>query len=162
VKLVQSMLLQELLAMELAYRRRTGEHPDADEYRQRFPDHVEIISAVFSERALPASPTPPPVLSDGKESAPAGGPGTIEGNAAGSSSGEGSPPSSPAPDASTPELPTIPGHELLGVLGVGGMGVVYKARHLRLKRLVALKMILAGAHATPDQLARFRSEAEAV
>ena len=54
----------------------------------------------------------------------------------------------------------IPGHEVLGVLGRGGMGVVYKARHLRLKRLVAVKMILSGEHAGPDQLARFRTEAE--
>jgi WD40 repeat protein len=42
------------------------------------------------------------------------------------------------------------------------MGVVYQARHLGLNRLVALKMILAGSHAGPEALARFRSEAEAV
>jgi serine/threonine-protein kinase len=59
-------------------------------------------------------------------------------------------------------LPIIDGYDVECVIGRGGMGVVYRARHLKLNRLVAVKMLLAGAYAGPVQLERFRREAEAV
>jgi tetratricopeptide (TPR) repeat protein/tRNA A-37 threonylcarbamoyl transferase component Bud32 len=60
-----------------------------------------------------------------------------------------------------PEALAIAGYEVLQRLGAGGMGVVYKARHKELSRLVALKMIRGSAAADAEQLARFRREAQA-
>src|SRR5713101_2493732 len=68
----------------------------------------------------------------------------------------------PAPtDAGSANWPTVPGYEILEELGRGGMGVVYKARNVYTKRLVALKLIRDSALAGPKERGRFRIEAEA-
>lgn len=59
-------------------------------------------------------------------------------------------------------LPQVEGYHIEGVVGTGGMGIVYRARHLTLKRPVAIKMLLAGRHAGPLELKRFKRESEAI
>ena len=56
--------------------------------------------------------------------------------------------------------PSIGGYELIEEIARGGMGVVYRARHQGLKRLVALKMIMSGSMATFEERERFLREAE--
>src|SRR5262249_5255857 len=60
------------------------------------------------------------------------------------------------------EYPDIPGYEILGICGHGGMGVVYRARQIGANRLVALKMLRAVEHASRQDRMRFQIETEAV
>jgi WD40 repeat protein/tetratricopeptide (TPR) repeat protein len=125
-------LLRELVLLDLHYRRRRGERPGADDYAACCPS---------LDRAWLAEACAPGVS-----------PSTIESVRT-------------TPERFTPPAPALPvvlGYEVLGELGHGGMGMVYQARQVAADRIVALKMILSGALARPEERDRFRTEARAV
>lgn len=69
----------------------------------------------------------------------------------------------PASDMPIPTaMPIIPGYTVDSFLGRGGMGIVFRARHLRRNRVVALKMLVWGAYSRPSEIARFRREMDAI
>jgi len=155
----RSVLLRELLAVELAYRLRSGEPPAPEEYQARFPEHAALIDAVFAEVIPEGAAVPPAPAATGRC-----GPAPETGADPSRTSPELAPPQADSVPSikQSPSLPEIPGYKVLKLLGRGGMGVVYKARQVALKRLVALKITLTGGHAGPQELARFRTEAEAI
>jgi eukaryotic-like serine/threonine-protein kinase len=127
----------DLIYNEILLREEIGEAARFDDYLGRFPELAEELKLQFDVETAIQNTSPIDAPSDP----------TIVVN-----------PSRAGPIAS----PNVHGYEILGELGRGGMGVVYKARQLRLNRIVALKMILSGDHASPDAGMRFQAEAESV
>ncbi|HZY87801.1 MAG TPA: serine/threonine-protein kinase [Gemmataceae bacterium] len=130
----------ELIYGEFLLREQLGESPPPEEYLRRFPAFAARLEEQF--RWHSALGTLPPAPADHRAST-ASGAGGWDVPAAG-------------------RWPRVPDHEVVGVLGRGAMGVVYKARQVSLKRTVALKMVLPGRGAGEEELARFHTEAEAV
>ena len=157
-QLNQPEIVNRIIQQEVRLRTAIGETPVADEYQNRF-QNVAVDFPTQQQSQQDTDPVGQAHEDTGREMPtimPSSGDQFIEEGAAPH-------PDRPVPPKQQPlSEDAIPGYDLLGELGRGGMGVVYKARDQKLKRIVALKMILSGAHASDEDMQRFQTEAEAV
>ena len=133
----------DLIFAEFLLREERGEKPPLEEFLRRFPEHADELKLQIE---LHREMDDDPALAAGRSAIR-----TTLALESGSARADGAGP-----------YPSIPGFEILGVLGRGGMGIVYRAEQTELKRPVALKMLIAGALASPEAAARFRVEVEAM
>ena len=157
----------ELILAEYALRLRRGESPSSAEYLSRFPDYADLLRQRLAElSAVPGSDDAEfaegvqveTVATDRSAPTPVG----VE--TASPAKADALPESAQDPGgmASTASGAVVPGYEILGELGRGGMGVVYKARHCHLGKLVALKLLPASSQSSREAAVRFQREIKAV
>ena len=129
-----------------------GAAPSRDVLLRRHPDLTAELRAFWAGRDSSPKATQPP------DPAPTG----IHSEAADEDDTPTIITGSRPPPETDPQAPRFVGeYELLEEVSRGGMGVVYKARQVRLNRVVALKMVLGGNLASAADLQRFNTEAEA-
>lgn len=157
-------LLAELVHVDLEYRLRAGEAARVEEYLARYPELAEdravVLELIAAEHGLRRRREPGLDLGEFLRRFPryrAELPALIARTAGDSRDGP-----LPRTDPRAEDLPEVAGYEVLGLLGRGGMGVVFEARQLGLGRTVALKMVSTGLLAGPCELARIRTEAAAL
>ncbi len=132
----------DLIGNEIVLRRERGNDPTLEEYLHRFREFEPLLRQWFQTHPAGDGICSTQRVSDSRLKLTVASLLTTE--------------------QTTGTLPDVADYQVLSELGRGGMGVVYKARHKRLKRIVALKMIVAGAYASTALQTRIRTEAEAV
>ncbi len=132
-------IVVELINQEVVLRQMRGETPRPEDYVGEFPELSDSLIRLFEVHAAASLPTE---IRDGDLVVTP----PVEGG---------------VPPEAGIRLPRIPGYQVERVLGRGGMGVVYLARHDALNRHVALKLLREARDDDPAHLARFRREAAA-
>jgi serine/threonine protein kinase/formylglycine-generating enzyme required for sulfatase activity len=135
-------LLRELLALELAYRRRRGDKPKPSEYRERFPEHADLVSAVFREEVSLSPPGAGEAASSQQRLVETG-------------------PDLPHPDSADPPE-QLGRYRITARLGSGAFGVVYKGYDEELRREVAIKIPPPDRVASEESVEAYLAEARAL
>jgi WD40 repeat protein/serine/threonine protein kinase len=166
---VRRVILVELIHTDLEFRLKAGEAARVETYLEAYPDLLHddpaVLELIRAEYHLRQRNDPGVTVAEYEQRFPQF-QAVLSGWRPNSDSGafaEADTPRDVSRQRITPgpgQWPAVPGHEILDVLGKGGMGIVFRARHLKLNRLVALKMIKAGGYSDDTERLRFQREAQ--